>query len=258
MSSGSPSQIVHEVGGPVRGSPSRRQTGCPASLPQRSCSARVDRRLRRLLARARGEPGADLLERERVVAEQRLDLVEERRCRGRRLAVALDRRGLAEPGHAAVRELDVDDVRRVRRLARDHEGLAQLERRDPGREPHVSRLCGLAPVAQGIERAPPERKVAGSIPARRIRPARSSSTSNDLYTATRHYIGWYALEGARARRRATSRSTSATRTAASWCGKLYGHPDAALGPRARPRGVPAGADRARPARSTSSARGRYG
>src|SRR5881394_3867839 len=29
-------------------------------------------------------------------------------------------------------------------------------------------LNSLAPVAQGIERAPPERKVAGSIPARRI------------------------------------------------------------------------------------------
>src|SRR5436189_5199931 len=29
-------------------------------------------------------------------------------------------------------------------------------------------LDALAPVAQGIERAPPERKVAGSIPARRI------------------------------------------------------------------------------------------
>src|SRR2546427_8621665 len=31
-------------------------------------------------------------------------------------------------------------------------------------------LDALAPVAQGIERAPPERKVAGSIPARRISP----------------------------------------------------------------------------------------
>src|SRR3954453_17465904 len=31
-----------------------------------------------------------------------------------------------------------------------------------------ARLDASAPVAQGIERAPPERKVAGSIPARRI------------------------------------------------------------------------------------------
>ena len=71
MSSGSPSQIVHEVGGPIRGSPSSRQTGTPSSLPWRSCSARVERGLGGVLARDLAEPGADLLERERVVAEQR-------------------------------------------------------------------------------------------------------------------------------------------------------------------------------------------
>src|SRR2546423_13835586 len=36
-----------------------------------------------------------------------------------------------------------------------------------------ARLDALAPVAQGIERAPPERKVAGSIPARRIPRAKA-------------------------------------------------------------------------------------
>jgi hypothetical protein len=39
MSSGSPSQIVHEVGGPTRSRPSKRQTGMPRSFPQRSCRA---------------------------------------------------------------------------------------------------------------------------------------------------------------------------------------------------------------------------
>src|ERR1043166_5458449 len=39
MSSGSPSQIVHEVGGPARWRPSSLQTGRPASFPQRSCRA---------------------------------------------------------------------------------------------------------------------------------------------------------------------------------------------------------------------------
>ena len=39
MSSGSPSQIVQDVGGPARRSPSSRQTGRPASFPCRSWSA---------------------------------------------------------------------------------------------------------------------------------------------------------------------------------------------------------------------------
>ena len=102
MSSGSPSQIVHEVGGPVRGRPEQAPDGLAGELPAEVVERAVDRRLRRLLAGALGEARADLLERERVVAEQRLDLVEERQRRGRRLAVALDRRRLAVARHVAV------------------------------------------------------------------------------------------------------------------------------------------------------------
>ena len=53
----------------------------------------------------------------------------------------------------------------------EHEGTSgygEAQRRAPGGHVHAGYTKGLAPVAQGIERAPPERKAAGSIPARRI------------------------------------------------------------------------------------------
>src|SRR5262245_61344497 len=57
-----------------------------------------------------------------------------------------------------------------------------------------ARLDALAPVAQGIERAPPERKVAGSIPARRI----ARLTSSDFAEGWRERFlrrcpGWHRL-----------------------------------------------------------------
>ena len=86
------------------------------------------------------------------------------------------------PGDAVVRDLHLDDVGHVLGLPRDRERLGQAQPNDSGDDLHdASIACALpsarahrldsrlpAPVAQGIERAPPERKVAGSIPAGRI------------------------------------------------------------------------------------------
>ena len=97
----------------------------------------------------------------------RLD-VGERRLR--RLVVALDRRRLAEARDAVVADLDLDHVgRRPASPRAIVKRLGQLEGDDPGAQLHAGTLdASHAPVAQGIERAPPEREVAGSIPARRI------------------------------------------------------------------------------------------
>ena len=115
MSSGSPSQIVHDVGGPTRGSPSSRQTGTPSSLPWRSWSAASSAAFAACSPGISASRRADLLERERVVAEQRPVLLDERE---RRLAAsrrsgrsAPPRRGRRRP---PCRDLDLDDVRRSR------------------------------------------------------------------------------------------------------------------------------------------------
>ena len=91
------------------------------------------RRLRRLLARQLREAGADLLECERIVAEQRsrCSSTNAERRRGR-LAVPLDRRRLAEPVTPLVPELDLDDLGVVLGAARDREALRELERDRPG------------------------------------------------------------------------------------------------------------------------------
>src|SRR5206468_11413196 len=52
------------------------------------------------------------------------------------LAVALDRRALPEARDAVVRDLHLDHLCRVLRLARDHERLRKVERRDAGRDVH--------------------------------------------------------------------------------------------------------------------------
>ena len=68
MSSGSPSQIVHEVGGPTRGEPEQLVDRPPDELALEVVQRGVDRGARSELAR--GQPRHDLLERERVVAER--------------------------------------------------------------------------------------------------------------------------------------------------------------------------------------------
>ena len=82
MSSGSPSQIVHDVGGPPRRRPSSLWHGQTEQLSLEVVQRSVDRVARgELLAR---QPVEDLVERERVVAERvavRLDVRERRLCR---------------------------------------------------------------------------------------------------------------------------------------------------------------------------------
>jgi hypothetical protein len=85
----------------------------------------VEGRPRRVLAR--GQARLDLLERERVVAERARGLLEPGEPGSPGLLVALDRRRLAAAGAALVRELDLDDLGLVARLARDHERLGEPE-----------------------------------------------------------------------------------------------------------------------------------
>ena len=142
--------------------PDRLAHELPAEVVQR----RVDRRARgELLVR---QSPHHLFERERVVAEVGRNGLHVGQRRRRGLVVTVDRRRLPEAGHPVVADLDLDHVCRVLRPARDREGFGQLERDDPGADFHAGTLRRSAPVAQGIERAPPEREVAGSIPARRI------------------------------------------------------------------------------------------
>src|SRR5581483_97549 len=169
----------HVVGVPEPDRPARRRAGAPQAeeppdrlaeqLPLQVVESRVDRRARRELAC--GEPRHDLLERERIVPDRGRVLLDLGKRRSRGLAVPLDRRRLAEAGDARMAQLDDQRLRRVGRSAGDDERLRELELDDPGGDLHEGRgythLVVPAPVAQGIERAPPEREVAGSIPAGR-------------------------------------------------------------------------------------------
>ena len=176
MSSGSPSQTVHEVGGPVRGSPSSLNAGTPRSFPWRSCSAASSAALaacspgtvarRSPISSSANGSSPRSAACSSTNADRRLD----------RLVVPLDRAPLhRDPVTPSCVSDHVDDVGEVGRLARDDERLGELEADDPGRDVHgaslhlaVTTLAVRAPVAQGIERAPPEREVAGSNPAGRM------------------------------------------------------------------------------------------
>ena len=79
----------------------------------------------------------------------------------------------------------------------------------------------------------------------------------DLYTATRHYFGWYAWNVLELDARDIALHFG-HQDGGELVRKKYGHPDARLARERVRDGVPAGADGADPARSTSSARGRYG
>ena len=94
MSSGSPSQIVHDVGGPAAAQAEQLVDRLPDELALQVVERMVECRARRVLARRQAVE--DLVERERVVA--RVDLLEPRDRRVRRLVVVPDRRRLAEAG----------------------------------------------------------------------------------------------------------------------------------------------------------------
>ena len=119
MSSGSPSQIVQEVGGPARSRPEQSVDRQARHLPAEIVKRRVDCRLGGELAGLLGEPAADRVEREGVVAEQLLGVVEERRGGLDGLAVVRLRRRLAEPGAPLVADLDPEHLLLGAGLARD-------------------------------------------------------------------------------------------------------------------------------------------
>ena len=141
MSSGSPSQIVHDVGGPIRGSPSSRHTGTPEQLSLEVVECRIERSLRGLLAwdlRRAGLPTSSSANGSSPSSARML--LDERERRLGSLVVAVDRRRLASTDVLAVPQLDLDDVLPVARLAGDHEGLRQLEADDAGVDVHTLTL----------------------------------------------------------------------------------------------------------------------
>ena len=97
---------------------------------------RVERTFRRLLASDLPDPRADLLEGERIVADEVGVLLDERERTLGGLAVALDRRRLSPALGAVVLDRDVDDVRPVLRLPADHERLREVEANDLGADVH--------------------------------------------------------------------------------------------------------------------------
>jgi len=76
------------------------------------------------------------LERERIVAEHARVLLDVGERGARRFAVALDRSAFPEPGDAVVADLNLGDLCDVGALARDDEGLGELEARAPGVDLH--------------------------------------------------------------------------------------------------------------------------
>ena len=105
-------------------------------LPAEVVERRVERTLGCALSRGLLEARADLLERERVVAERTGVRLDERERRGGGLLVAVDRCPLATPDQVAVPHLDLQDVFEVARLPRDDERLGQPQPDDLGPDLH--------------------------------------------------------------------------------------------------------------------------
>src|SRR5829696_2542213 len=134
--------LRHRVGVAEPHGPRRRRAGAtqpeepphrePRELPLEVVQRAVDRRTRCVLTRRKAI--ADLVERPRVVPQLHVAQPCERRLR--RLLVTRDRGRLSEAGDVAVPDLDLDDLRLVLRLARDHERLGEPKRRDPRLELH--------------------------------------------------------------------------------------------------------------------------
>ena len=145
MSSGSPSHTVHEVGGPCARQaeelPGRDAEQLPLQVVQRG----VERRLARPARPARRASALlDLLEGERVVADERAVLLDESQGRLGRLAVALVRRALAPPDMSAVAERDLHQAHLVATLARDAERLRQAGGDDAAGDLHGRSIVGRA------------------------------------------------------------------------------------------------------------------
>ena len=100
----------------------------------------VERRLRSVLTGDLCEPKADLLQRERIVTQERPVSFDERGRRLWGLVIATDRRCLPSADLPSVMQLDVDDVFPVPCLARDHERLRQVKANGTSLDPHARRL----------------------------------------------------------------------------------------------------------------------
>ena len=112
--------------------------GNTEELPLEVVERCVERALRRLLALDRRKSCSDLLERERIVADEVTVPLDERKRGLRRLAVALDGRRLSAAHLPVVTDRHVDDVGPVLGLTADDERLGELEADDLGAHVHAS------------------------------------------------------------------------------------------------------------------------
>ena len=112
MSSGSPSQIVHDVGGPARAQPEQPPDRLADELPAEVVQRRVDRRARGELARVSAAAASSPRARTGRRRGRPLRTRRSASADAARLVVTVDRRRLAEAGHPVVADLDLDDVGR--------------------------------------------------------------------------------------------------------------------------------------------------
>ncbi len=142
----------------------------------------VERALRCVLSVHLAESRADLLEIERVVADEAPVLLHERE-RGRRgLGVALDRSCLAPTLVPVVADRHVDDVRPVLRLAADDERLGQLEADDLRAYLHAERAYSesVATYAATSAASWPETMPGGIAPCPEATTSATSSAVSPL------------------------------------------------------------------------------
>ncbi len=107
-----------------------------ADLAEQVVQGAVDGALGGHLARDGADAGEDGRDRERVVAEQRLHLLEKPHRACDRLVVVLVGRALAVSDQVAVPDRHLDDLRVGVRAARDDERLGVLELEDAGDQVH--------------------------------------------------------------------------------------------------------------------------
>ncbi len=132
--------MVHEVGGPFAAQAEKAPHRDSRDLSAQVVERHVHGSLRRVLAGEGCEPLLDLVEGERVVAEQGLGLRQKSRRRLDALPVVLLRRGLPVPDEAVVLDLDEHRIHGLVGRARDGERLAERERHRPVGQLHGGTL----------------------------------------------------------------------------------------------------------------------
>ncbi len=167
MSSGSPSQIVHVVGGPDAAESEQLVHGPAEQLALKVVQRDVERRPCGELSS--GQALHDLLDRERVVAERVRMLFDVCERRLRRFVVAVDRGRLAEAVDAAARQRELHDLLFVAGAARDHECLGELQ----GQDPRLGLHAGEATLALPCARSSGDRARASGARGRRFDSCRA-------------------------------------------------------------------------------------